>query len=168
ADAIRAMAGIAHQAAASRRLDLLQALTTAFPAIKMEEGRDAEHLLKALHLLTQATQAFPEALQLGIALIERDISAARATCKEAAATLGKLASNLHAPYLEDFRLLLEAIGIRVNGHCLRTLPGLYRKHSIDAVRRFVALACEAAQSYGVLAGEAFLDRKTDAARRTLP
>ena len=168
ADAIRAIAGIAHQAAASRRIDLLQGLTAAFPAAKMEEGKDAEHLLKDLHLLTEATQAFPEALELGIALIERDISAARAACKQTAAVLGKLASNLHAGYLEDFRHILEAIGIRANGQCLRALPDLYRTHSIEGVRQFVALACQAAQSYGALAGEAFLDRRTDAAKLALP
>jgi hypothetical protein len=166
-EAIRAVASIARQAAEHRRVDLLQALATAFPAEKMEESKDAEKLLPALKRMVEVARAWTEGMQLGIALAERNASAARSASKDLVTVLGRLPAGDHGPYLDDFRLIVEAVGIRAAGFGLRTLPGLYQRHGAGPVRRFVSLACQAAESAGVLAGEAFLERKTEAARGVL-
>jgi len=165
--AIRAIAAVARQAAEQRRVDLLQAFAAAFPSEKMEESKDAEKLLPDIRRFTEASKAWPEAMQLAIALAERSPSTARASAKDAVAVLGKLPAADHGPYLDDFRLIVESIGIRAAGFCLRTLPALYQRHGSEHVRRFVSLACQTANNAGVLAGEAFLNRKTEAARGIL-
>ncbi|MBM3810552.1 MAG: hypothetical protein FJW20_02835 [Acidimicrobiia bacterium] len=162
AEAIQALAEMAAQAARCRRLDLLEAFAKAFPAEEMEKSRDAEHLPPAVGKMTQAAKAWPEAMQLALALIERDVSSARGTCGDLAGVMGKMPAADHAPYLDDFRLIIEAMGIRAAGYSLRTLPNLYRRHGAAAVRRFVSLACQAANEAGAVAGEAFLERKTEA------
>jgi hypothetical protein len=166
---VRAVARIARQAAAHRRADLLERLVAAFPAKALEESADAEKLLAALGRATEAAgeQAWAEAMELGIELISRGLSSARGTLDGLPSALGKVRPEHSTAYLADFAVLVKAIGIRVNGICLKELPGWYATHGPDRTRAFVACACEAANSYGTVAGQCFLERRTQAAREVI-
>jgi hypothetical protein len=133
----------------------------------MEESRDAEHLLPEIEKLASATQAWPEAMQLALAVTERNISSARAVARDAAANLGKLPQAFHSSYLVDFRLVIESIGVRGIGFCLSTLPRLYEQPGVEITRNFVSLACQAGRNFGAAAGTAFLDRQTQASKASL-
>ena len=153
-EAARAMARIVDAAPA----DMVARLVAVFPAEKMEQSKDAERFLPALGEV-------PQALSLAVALAARDISTAYAVCRRLPAVLKSHANA--GVYLEDFEVLAGTIGPRVAGWCLKTLPGLYAKHGLEAARNFVTLAAQTARDYGALAGEAFVERKTQAAREAL-
>ncbi len=151
---VRAAAGLALHATRTGRIGDLQRLTAACPAERMEESKDAEKLLPAV-------AAVPDALALAAAIAQRNISSARGVCL-------KLAKLDRTPeYLSDFQLAVEAIGVQSVGFCLETLPGLYAAHGLERTHAFVAMAAEAAREYGSHAGQAFLERKTKAAKAAL-
>jgi hypothetical protein len=151
---IRAAVALALHAARNGQIAYLQRLTAACPAAKMEESKDAERLFPAV-------AAVPDALGLAAAITVLNISSARGTCLR----LAKIART--PEYLADFQLLVESVGIQSIGFCLESLPGLYAKHGVERTRAFAAMAAEAAREYGSYAGQAFLERKTAAARAAL-
>jgi hypothetical protein len=155
AAAIRAMATLATAAAKQNRPDLLEELAASFPAEKMEESKDAENLLPAL--------AKMDSLELAVVLAKTNPAGARA----AANSFAKALSNLPPAYKADCVSAFTAIGPRATGFCVNTLPGIYQKHGEEAARRFVALACEAAKRHGQIAGQAFLERQTQASASAL-
>lgn len=167
AEAIRAIVRIAHGAVSHQRLDLLEALVTAFPAQKMEEGKDAERLLHAIAETAQAAgSAWPQAMEVAVSLTRQNVSSAYGACSALPGVLRKVANT--GAYLRDFHAIAEAVGLRSIGLCLNTLPGWHAKSAPETVHRFVALGCEAAREFGAMAGMAFLERKTTAARQLLP
>jgi hypothetical protein len=167
AEAIRAIAAIAHSAVAHHRIDLLESLVAAFPAAKMEESRDAERLLPAIASAAAAAgPAWPQLLAAAITLTRLDVSSACGTCKSLPKAIARVSDP--AAYLADVDSILGAIGLRAIGLCLKTLPAWHSIHPVENVRRFVQVACAASREFGVLSGMAFLERKTDAARRLLP
>ena len=168
-EAIRAVARIAHRAASHHRRDLLEKLVEIFPAGKMEESRDAEHLLPAMARATEAaaSNAWVPAMELALKLTARDVSSARGTLESLPASLRKVPVAVVGPYLDDFHLLVEHIGIRVNGICLNELPAWYARHGTERTRAFVSCAAQAGRDYGTVAGQYFLERKTAAAKEML-
>lgn len=167
AGAIRAIAELAHAAAAHQRVDLLEALAEAFPATAMEESKDAERLLPAVAAAaTAAGSAWSEAMELALLLIRNSVSSAYGAFSALPGALRKVPDT--GVYLRDFREISEAVGLRAIGLCLGTLPGWHAKQEREALRRFVALGCEAAREFGALAGMAFLERKTKASKQLLP
>jgi hypothetical protein len=167
AEAVQAMALCAEKAAELNRVELLKAFVTAFPPQKMEESRDGEHLPAALLKVMRVSRAWPATIQLATALAERDISAARGALQDLAGVLAGMPEAKQGRYLDDFRLIVESIGTRAIGYCLRNLKDHYASKDAAAVNRFVSLACQAAAQGGVLAGEAFLKGETDSAREAL-
>lgn len=150
-----AMARLAASPAAP--VEVLQRLVGAVTVAKMEESKDAEKLVPAL-------TPFPDALPALVALAEKSPSSAYGAAKGLAAALKTVGEGARAAYLADFRLLAETVGLSSVGFVLDTLPRLYGKQQAVA-RTLVALAAECAREYGQRAGQAFLERKTAAAKR---
>lgn len=150
-EAIRAVARLATSCDVAQ----LQKLVDVFPAQRMEASKDAERFLPALG-------AVPDALPLALVLTEHNVSSAYAVCRAL--------KNLDRPptYVDDFRLLVECIGISVSGVCLHELPRWHKQHGAEATHRFVQAAAECGRTYGVHAGQQFLERRTQAARQLLP
>jgi hypothetical protein len=169
AEAVRAVARIAQRAANHHRGDLLEKLVEVFPATRMEESKEAEQLLPAMAEATEAVAdiAWIPAMELALALAARDVSSARGTLRALPGSLSRVPQGDKGAYLDDFRLLVESIGIRVNGVCLKELPDWYSQGGSQRTREFVSMACETARKYGVLSGQFFLERKTAAARQRL-
>ena len=137
-------------------VEWLQRLAGAVTVAKMETSKDAERLLPALALV-------PDALPAVVTLAERNVSSAYGACKGLPAALKKV--ERRAEYLSDMRTLAETVGISSTGFVLDTLPGLYRQIGPEQAHAFVELAAECARQYGQSAGQAFLERKTAAARQ---
>ncbi len=137
-------------------VEWLQRLVGAVPVAKMENSKDAERLVPALALV-------PDALAAVVTLAERNVSAAYGACKGLPAALKKV--ERRAEYLSDMRTLAETVGISSTGFVLDTLPGLYRQAGPEQAHAFVELAAECARQYGQSAGQAFLERKSAAARQ---
>ncbi len=151
---VRAMATLAVDAP----IEWLQRLVAAVPLSKMEESKDAERLVPALVPVREALPAL-------VTLAERSISSAYGTAKALPASLKKVENRQE--YLDDFALLAGTVGLSSCGFVLEALPGLYRSAGASPTRRWVALAAECARAYGASAGQAFLERKTQAARSAL-
>ncbi len=144
--------------AVDARVELLQRLVAAVPVASMEDSRDAERLIPALARV-------PEALGAIVALAERNPSSAYGACQGLPAALKKLtAGEARAGFLDDFCRLAETVGISSVGFALNTLPGLYGKLGLEPTRQFVSLAADCTRQYGQSAGQAFLERKTQASR----
>lgn len=168
AEAIRAAAALVHRAASHHCGGLVDKLVATFPAERMEESRDAEKLLPALAGAAQAAgDAFAPALELALALVARDVSSARGALRSLPGALRGVPAGSEGFYLDDFRLLIEHIGIGVNGVCLTDLPRWYASFGAERTRAFVSRACQAAHAFGRIAGQYFLERKTPAARDML-
>jgi hypothetical protein len=169
AESVRAVARMAHRAANLHQAELMKKLTAVFPAERMEDSREAENLLPSIGKATEAApeEAWPAAMALALELVARDISSARGTLDSLPGALKKLPLAQAREYLEDFRMMVEHIGIRVNRVCLSELPQWYARHGVERTRAFVSCACRAAESYGVVAGQFFAERKTAAAKGML-
>ena len=165
-EAIRAIAKLANRASDHHRADLIAKLVEIFPAEKMEVSREAERVVPAVEAATEAAATvWVPAMELALALITRDFSSAVGTLGGLPGAIGKVPVKDLGPYLDDFRMLVEEIGLSVNGICLQQLPGWYVQRGSEATRAHVALACEAARAYGALAGRSFLEGRTEASRQ---
>lgn len=151
---VRAMAALTVDAP----LEWLQRLVAAVPLSKMEDSKDAERLVPALVPVREALPAL-------VTLAEHSVSSAYGTAKALPASLKKVQNR--QDYLDDFALLADSVGLSSCGFVLDTLPSLYRSAGVAQARRLVALAAECAREYGASAGQAFLERKTQAARSAL-
>jgi hypothetical protein len=169
ADTVRAAARLAQRAASHHRTGLLQTLVDVFPAQKADESREAEKLLPAMRAATEAAgdAAWPAAMELALELTRNDVSSARGTLDSLPGVIRQVPVADLGPYLEDFRMLVEHIGIRVNRICLTELPAWYRRHGSERTRAFVSCACQVAEEYGAVAGQHFLERRTAAAKEML-
>jgi hypothetical protein len=170
AESVRAAARMAHRAADQHCTDLMRRLVETFPAQRVDESREAENLLPSMGKALQAApdEAWQAGMLLALELVARDISSARGTLESLAGVLSKMPVAQAVPYLEDFRMMVEHIGIRINRLCLMDLPQWYARHGVEKTRAFVSCACLAAESFGVVAGQHFAERKTAAAKEMLP
>ncbi len=167
AEAIRAVVRIAHGAVEHGRLDLLDGMVAAFPAARMEESKEAERIPHGIAETSAAAgAAWPLAMELCLDLVKRNLSSAHSAMSSLPGILKKSADA--AAYLGDFRSIVDAMDIQALGACLHALPGWHAKGGAAATRRFVALACQASDEFGVVAGMAFLERKTTSSRQLLP
>jgi len=167
AEAIRAMAQLAKSAADHGRPELLEDLAASFPAEKMEENRDAEHLIPALAKMTEAAEGSAQVLAVAVELAKTNPAGARAAANSLTKVLAAMPSDRKAEYTQHCQSILKNIGARATGFCVNTLPGLYQRHDKQAINRFVELACEAGQRLGQVAGQAFLEMKTQASKAVL-
>ena len=121
--------------------------------------------------MARATEAagnvWVPAMELALKLTAWDVSSARGTLESLPGSLRKVPVAEVGPYLDDFHLLVEHIGIRVNGICLNDLPAWYARYGTERTRAFVSCAGQAARDYGAIAGQYFLERKTAAAKEML-
>lgn len=152
---VTAMARLAASPAVT--VEVVQRLVGAVTMAKMEESKDVERLVPAM-------TPFPDALPALVTLAEKNPSSAYGATKGLAAALKTVGDGARSTYLADFRLLAETVGLSSVGFVLDTLPKMYVKQQATA-RAFVALAAECAREYGQRAGQAFLERKTAAAKR---
>lgn len=136
-------------------VDVLQRLVGAVTLAKMEESKDAERLVPAV-------TPFPDALPALVALAEKNPSSAYGAAKGLGAALKTVGDGARAEFLADFRLLAETVGLSSVGFVLDTLPKYYARP--QAARAFVRLAADCAREYGQRAGQAFLERRTAAAK----
>jgi len=174
AEVIRSVVRIAHAVVTYQRMDLMDALVEAVPPARLrgedeDEGwqRDSGRLLDAIAASRDAAgDAWPAAMELGLVLARLNVSSAYAAMSALPGAIAKTLSP--GVYLNDFRALVGAIGLRSVGTCLNALPTWYSKAGGEVTRRFVNLACEAGRGYGVVAGMAFLERRTPSSRRLLP
>ena len=70
-------------------------------------------------------------------------------------------------YVQAFNRLTKAMGIRVVGYGLNDLPRIFVKHGNERALGFVNSASLVADTYGVTAGQQFLERRTVAAKGAL-
>lgn len=137
--------------AAVNPIETLQRLVAGFPLSLIEEHREAEKLLPAV-------AEAPHAASIAAAMLPANVSSVIGVFQK----LKKLPAE--ADYVEDFRALVESVGVQANGFCLNTLPALRRKHGAEKTREFVAAAVEVARNYGARAGQAWLEQRTPAAK----
>jgi hypothetical protein len=71
------------------------------------------------------------------------------------------------PYVRAFHRLAKAMGIRIVGYGLNVLPRIFAKYGNERAVDFVNSASMVAETYGVTAGDSFLERKTVAAKEVL-
>jgi len=147
----------------------LDTLVEKLPVATMEESYDSERLLPAMAALCDAAaaaepDAWEPAWRLGLRMAREDHASALRTCRSASKILGGIGPGKAAAYLDLSLRLLDALGPRVLGYCLRRLPGQIEKHGIETMQRFVQAAAGMAVTRGITAAEAFLDLKTRAAR----
>jgi len=150
----------------------LDTLAETAPVAAMEESYDSERLLPALAALCDAAAAadpaaWEPAWTLGLRLAQQDHAGALRACRSMAKRLGHIGPDKTAACLDLSIRLLDALGPRVLGYCLRRLPGRIEKHGVETMQRFVQAAVEMAATRGITAAEAFLEQKTRAARDAL-
>jgi hypothetical protein len=167
---ILGVCSISHKALKWKRVDYLDRLTKTVPAEKMMEDYHAEKLIPAFAQLSEACaergkELWCQAMELILSIAEEDYSSAYATARKL--SLEKIPPDTASAYLENFVKLVKSIGIRVIGFGLKQLPELYKKHGTERTRSFVEGAASAAEAYGAMAGQWFLERRTAAAREIL-
>lgn len=167
---ILGVCNISHKALKWERVDYLDRLTKTVPAEKMMEDYHAEKLVPALAQLSETCaergrDLWCHAMELILLIAEENSSSAYATARKL--SLEKISPDTASAYLEDFVKLVKSIGIRVIGFGLKRLPELYKKHGSERTRSFVEGAASAAEAYGAMAGQWFLERRTAAAREML-
>lgn len=167
---ILGVCSIGHKALKWERVDYLERLTKTVPAEKMMEDYHAEKLVPALAQLSETCAGrgkdlWCQAMELILLVAEENYSSAYATARKI--PMEKISPDTAPAYLEDFVRLVKCIGIRVIGFGLKQLPELYRKYGTERTRSFVEGSASAAEAYGAMAGQWFLERKTAAAREML-
>jgi len=137
--------------AATNSIETVQRLVAALPLSLIEEHREAEKLLPAV-------AEAPHAAAVAAAMLPSHVSAVAGVFRK----LRKLPAD--AEYIENFRALVEAIGIQANGFCLTELVKMQRAHGPEKTREFVNAAVEIAREHGARAGQAWIEQRTPAAR----
>lgn len=117
--------------------------------------------------VTYGTNAWRPVLFLALSIANKSCSSAEYVLRRLPRVLRKMDEGLPLTYIEDFHTIVTSIGIRGIGFSLSILPGLYSAHGVPLTRQFVRTAKEAAERYGRIAGEWFLERKTRAAEQIL-
>ena len=147
---------------------VLSELAKHLPFERIEASRQAERLLPALDRACAACgESAAEALALLTQIAESDLASALNTAHGLPKALAHIAPEERAAALEIMRKLVGAMGIRVIGFCLHKLPELYASKGQAHAGRVAEVACAAAERYGVLAGEAVLEGRTEIARQLL-
>ncbi len=167
---ILGVCNISHKALKWERVDYLERLKKTVPAEKMMEDYHAEKLIPAFAQLSETCaergkDLWCQAMELILLIAEENYSSAYATARKL--SLEKISPDTASAYLEDFVKLVKSIGIRVIGFGLKQLPELYEKYGTERTRTFVEAAVSAAEAYGAMAGQWFLERRTAAAREML-
>jgi hypothetical protein len=171
-DVISAVCHIGLEALELGHEEVLADLEAIIPPGHVGESKDSERLITSLAKVGKACRSRGEeiwcrAMNLVLSLGTRNHSSAYVTARRLAKSLEQMPSETVLAYLEDFRILVDAIGIRVVGFSLRELPRLYEKYGRARTHAFVHAAASAAGSYGTTAGQWFYERKTGAAKEYL-
>jgi len=169
---ILAVSRIAKRALEWGAEEYLQRLLATVPAERTTDSRDAKRLLPALARLSdvageQSRRLWSDASEIILTLAARNHSSAYVVARDLPKRLQSCRAGLVSAYVEDFRKLAEAIGIRMVGFGLNELPTLYDRYGEEHTRRFVSAAASAAHDYGVTAAQWFWEQKTTAARQLL-
>ena len=167
-----AIAGLVNAALLFSRAGFLEDLREIFPPARTQGDKDASRFLETIERLidgcrTQSEDVWNAAMELSLTILRVNHSSAYATAAELPAILCSLPVDVWAEYLTDFRDLVSSIGIGAIGFCLGTLPDQYQRHGPERTGGFVKAVVEVATSYGATAGQWFLERKTQAAKRML-
>jgi hypothetical protein len=166
------VARIAHKAIRYDRKDYLSKFLAIVPPERTLENADAKKLIPTLASLIEVSSPRGKdfcckGLDLFLTVAGKNYSSACFSMREVPKRLESVSSSAGLYYVEDFERLVQAIGISVVGFCLNKLPKMYGEYGVAATRSFVEAAASAADTYGINAGQGFLERMTGAARKML-
>jgi len=162
----------AHRAITLGRNEYLAELENVAPPTKVRRVKAASDMIDAVGTLTEICLERGEILWFRImdlifALSRKSFESA----SFAAANLPKRVQQFSADgavlYVQAFHSLVQAMGIRVTGYGLNELPKIFAKYGNERAVSFVNSASLAADTYGVTAGQCFLERKTVASKNAL-
>jgi hypothetical protein len=172
ASAILGVSAVAHTAISLRVNEYLERLERVAPPAKVRRAKGAAEMIKAAAHLTEVSAEhgqvlWCELMDLIFELSSRSYESASFAAKNLPKKIKEFSREDAVLYVRAFHRLAKAMGIRIVGYGLNVLPGIFAKHGIERAVNFVNSASLVADTYGVTAGDWFLERKTVAAKEAL-
>ena len=140
------------------------------PAQALEDNREVEPFLVkcAATLDSLPPDSHLPYVRLSIRVASQSFGSASAVAVGLRKKIGAIEECAAGHYLDCFARIVESASIRAVGFCLGPLHKLFTPTPVAGVDGLVDAICQVGERYGASAAQAFMEKRTDASRRSWP